>query len=134
MIYTILACTLVESNLTEGMYSRITVVGLNGKTMAEGVPWKKQSKDRLRAMEEAMELDKGSSAVVISWLKTCLYRWLSLHINCISVVVTRLTWSTVDGSIVEQEAGIFSGVWNGFLLQYLCRARKACLKTLEKYW
>ena len=59
----------MESSLTEGMCSRMAVVEVNGKTMAEGVSWKKQRKDRLGTMEEAMGLDKGSSAAGASWLK-----------------------------------------------------------------
>ena len=45
------------------------MVAVNGKTMAEGVSWKGKRKDRLGTMEEAMELDKGSSAVGESWLE-----------------------------------------------------------------
>ena len=47
----------------------MAVVGVNRKTMAEGLSWRGQRKDRLGTMEEAMELDKGSSAVGSSWLK-----------------------------------------------------------------
>ena len=47
----------------------MAVVGVNDRTRAEGVSWKEQRKDRLGAMEEAMGLDKGSSAVGASWLK-----------------------------------------------------------------
>ena len=46
------------------------MVGVNGKPMAQGVSWKEQRKDRLGTMVEAMELDKGSSDALSSWLKS----------------------------------------------------------------
>ena len=51
------------------MCSRMAVVGVNGKTMAAGLSWRGQRRDRLGTMEEAMQLVKGNSAAVTSWLK-----------------------------------------------------------------
>ena len=42
------------------------MIEINGKTMAECISWKWQSKNRLGTMEEAMELDKGTSGAVAS--------------------------------------------------------------------
>ena len=48
----------------------MAVIGVSGKTMAERISWKGQSKNRLGTMGEAMELDKSSLAAVANWLNS----------------------------------------------------------------
>ena len=55
------------------------MVGVNGKTMAEGLSWRGQRKDSFGTMEQAMELDKGSSAAGTSWLKN-----MAVHVVAIA--------------------------------------------------